>query len=414
MAMKRLVVCCDGTWNDSDQGTDYTNVSRLAWSIKPVTANGVPQIVYYQSGVGTEGGKLTKILSGSVGLGLSRNMRDAYSCICHNYCEGDEIFLFGFSRGAYTARCIGGLIGFAGLVGKRDLDRFLELWTAYKEKDAAALAGFETRKKDATIKCIGVWDTVGAVGIPEDLAKFDLFFKQYYGFFDSDLGPHVEHAFHALALDERRKNFLPTLWTQTPQGKAKGQEIKQVWFAGVHSDVGGGYPEHGTSDIALAWMASEVSPYLDIDSDYLKLRRDLSGKWALGMVHESYKDPWDKVPNSERRRTPFAADQSKSIEKVHARVAARIKGGGLGADGNPYDSKALKDSDFMTNNLDLSQMEDGLKWNDGDVKPASSPAAKKAKSFLDRFARALGVTSCHANQIFFLSGCTKLCSSSRS
>ena len=91
-----------------------------------------------------------------------------------------------------------------------------------------------------------------------DLDRFGLF-KQYYGFLDANLGAHVEHAFHALALDERRKNFVPTLWEQTPEGKAKGQELKQVWFAGVHSDVGGGYPVHGTSDIPLAWMASEVS-----------------------------------------------------------------------------------------------------------------------------------------------------------
>ena len=108
MAMKRLVVCCDGTWNDSDQGVYYTNVSRLAWAIKPVDAKGVPQIVFYQSGVGTAGTKSSQILSGAVGIGLSHNMRDAYSFICHNYCEGDEIFLFGFSRGAYTARSISG------------------------------------------------------------------------------------------------------------------------------------------------------------------------------------------------------------------------------------------------------------------------------------------------------------------
>ena len=352
--------------------------------------------MYYQSGVGSEGGKVTKILSGAVGLGLARNMRDAYAFICNNYLEGDEIFLFGFSRGAYTARCIGGLIGFAGLLGKRDLDRFLELWKAYKERDPAALAGFDTRKKGAAIKCIGVWDTVGSVGIPEDLAKFDVLFKQYYGFFDATLGAHVEHAFHALALDERRKNFVPTLWVQTPEGKAKGQEIKQVWFSGVHSDVGGGYPEHGTSDIPLAWMASEVAPYLDIDFDYLKLRRDLSAKWALGEVHESYKDPWTKLPNSELARTPFAADQATSFEKVHASVAARIKGGGLGADKTPYASKVLKDSDFAEFNVALSPLENGLTWSDSDVKAGSPVVAKtagKVKEFFDKVPKWIGITS---------------------
>ena len=391
-ASKRLVVCCDGTWNDTDQGTDYTNVSRLAWAIKPIDANGVPQIVYYQSGVGTAGTKASQIASGALGMGLSHNMRDAYSFICHNYCEGDEIFLFGFSRGAYTARCVGGLIGFAGLIGKRDLDRFLELWKAYKEKDKAALASFDTRKSDARIKCVGVWDTVGAVGIPEDLARFDILFRKYYGFFDSDLGAHIEHAFHAVALDERRKNFVPTLWTQKPEGKANGQELKQVWFAGVHSDVGGGYPEHGSSDIPLAWMASEVSPYLDIDFDYLRLRRDQRSKWALGDLHESYSGFWTRLPDSERSRSPFTEDQSKSFEKVHASVAARTQGGGLGADGKPYASKVLKPGDLNTHNVDLSQIEKGLKWGDGEVKQAS-PAAEKAKSILDEFVGLFGVTS---------------------
>ena len=392
MAMKRLVVCCDGTWNDSDEGTGYTNVARLAWAIKPVDAKGVPQIVFYQSGVGTQGDKISQIASGALGMGLSHNMRDAYAFICNNYCEGDEIFLFGFSRGAYTARCVGGLIGFAGLLAKQDLDRFLELWRAYKEKNAGGLASFDARKKDASIKCIGVWDTVGSVGIPEDLAKFDLFFKKYYGFFDSDLGAHVEHAFHALALDERRKNFVPTLWTQKPEGKAKGQELKQVWFAGVHSDVGGGYAEHGTADIALAWMASEVSPYLELNFDYLKLRRDLSQKWALGVLHESYKDFWTKLPDGERRRAPFAADQTKSFEKLHASVAARINGGGLGPDNKPYASAVLKDSDLQTHRADLLQLENSLKWDDGDVRQVPPPA-EKAKSIVDFFARGLGITS---------------------
>jgi uncharacterized protein (DUF2235 family) len=394
MAMKRLVVCCDGTWNDSDQSTDYTNVSRLAWSIKPVAANGTSQIVYYQSGVGTAGTEVSKVIGAAIGAGLSHNMRDAYSFICTNYCEGDEIFLFGFSRGAYTARCVGGLIGFAGLLGKRDLDRFLELWKAYKERDTAALAAFDTRKKDAPIKCIGVWDTVGSVGIPADLSKFDVLFRKYYTFFDANLGEHVEHAFHAVALDERRKNFVPTLWTQTPEGKAKGQELKQVWFAGVHCDVGGGYSVHGASDIPLAWMASEVSPYLDVDFDYLKLRRDLASKWALGEMHESFTDAWK--PLGEGPRTPFALDQTKTFEKVHASVADRISGKGLGADGNPYAGKVLKQSDYTTFNVALSPLEERLKWADGDVKPGmvtKASSAEKTKKFFEGIPGWFGITS---------------------
>src|SRR5207244_530035 len=215
-------------------------------------------------------------------------------------------------------------------------------------------ANFGGSHQNVPIKVIGVWDTVGSVGIPTDLEKFDfLNFRRYYGFHDTGLGAHVERAFHAVALDERRKNFVPTLWTQAPEGKARGQELKQVWFSGVHSDVGGGYAEHGSSDIPLAWMASVVSPHLDIDFDYLKLRRDLRSKWALGDLHESYTGFWTRLPDSERGRTPFAADPSKSFEKVHASVAIRIKDGGLGADGKPYASMVLKDADLKGNTVDL-------------------------------------------------------------
>src|SRR5436853_5282463 len=168
--MKRLVVCCDGTWNDSDNGTGYTNVSRLAWAIKPFDdRNRATQIVFYQSGVGTAGDLSSKLGGGALGLGLSHNIRDAYSFISNNYVAGDEIFLFGFSRGAYTARSIGGLIGYAGLLHKRDMDRFADLWEGYRLRDKGAVdprPQFPDRHTPVEIKCIGVWDTVGALGIP--------------------------------------------------------------------------------------------------------------------------------------------------------------------------------------------------------------------------------------------------------
>jgi uncharacterized protein (DUF2235 family) len=397
MAMKRIVACCDGTWNDSDEGTGYTNVSRLAWAVQSTDTRGgkdIAQILFYQSGVGTEGDLASKVGGAALGLGLSHNIRDAYAFVCNNYNAGDEIFLFGFSRGAYTARSLSGLIGYAGLLGKQDLDRFFELWDGYKEPDEKkrkdALDSFGGRHQGVSIKVIGVWDTVGSVGIPADIARLDVLnFRRYYGFHDTSLGLHVEHAFHALALDERRKNFLPTLWTQKPEGKAKGQELKQVWFAGVHCDVGGGYPVHGSSDIPLAWMASEVAPYLGIDFDYLKLRRDLSSKWSLGALHESYKGFWITLPGGQQTRTPFTADQAASCEKIHATVAYRKKNGGLGADGKAYASKVVKDADYQAFNLDLSTLESGLKWADTDVKQAE-PASKKAGSFYDKLIKALG------------------------
>jgi Uncharacterized alpha/beta hydrolase domain (DUF2235) len=391
MAMKRLVVCCDGTWNDTDSGTPYTNVSRLAWAIKPVDerdGKDITQIVFYQSGVGSEGAVLDRLKAGALGLGLSHNLRDAYSFVCNNYCDGDEIFLFGFSRGAYTARSLGGLVGYAGLLGKRDLDRFFELWDGYREENetarAAALDKFPDRHAKVPIKCIGVWDTVGSVGIPSEFETLDSVFRKYYGFHNTNLGTNVEHAFHALALDERRKSFVPTLWTKKP---GVDQELKQVWFAGVHSDVGGGYPEHGTSDVTLAWMAGQVAPYLGIDFDYLKLRRDLSGKWAMGTLHESFDKFWTKL--GEARRMPFAGTAESSCERLHASVVARIKGGGLGADGKPYKSAVLKDA-HLDNLEQASALEAGLQWKDAEVKQAAVSPAKTAASLQKKVGNAFG------------------------
>jgi len=126
MDHKRLIVCCDGTWNDADSAAEFTNVVRIARAIKPNdtrSSPAIPQIVYYHSGVGTSDA-LDRFAGGAVGLGLSRNVRDGYAFLAANYCEEDEIFLFGFSRGAYTARSIAGLIGWVGLIHKADMDIF--------------------------------------------------------------------------------------------------------------------------------------------------------------------------------------------------------------------------------------------------------------------------------------------------
>ena len=385
MAMKRLVVCCDGTWNDADSIDDLTNVSRLAWAIKPVDERGnVPQIVFYQSGVGSEGDIVDKIKGGGLGLGLARNVRDAYTFICNNYCDGDEIFLFGFSRGAYTARSVGGLIGYAGLLGKRDLDRFMALWDGYRTGSKDKPNGFADRHKDVEIKCIGVWDTVGSLGIPGILGRP---FEKYYGFHNTELGAHVQHAFHGLALDEQRKDFQPALWKQKPEGKAKGQKLKQVWFAGAHSDVGGGYPDHGLSDISLAWMASELEPMLGIDFDYLLSRRDVSSKWALGLLHDSAEGViWQKRGKVVRK--PFAEDQALSFESLHPSVAERIKGGEHARPGK-YALAAGSAADKAVGTL--SQREIALRWADADVKQAAQRAKSESESIMRKIGGLFGL-----------------------
>ena len=192
----------------------------------------ISQIVYYQSGVGSGGDLIAKAVGGGVGAGLSRNVRDAYSFLSNNYCDGDEIFLFGFSRGAYTARSIGGLIGYAGLLHKRDMERFANLWEGYrlraKTDHPSVLDDFKGRHSPVRVKCIGVWDTVGALGVPGNI---DRVFASFYEFHDTDLGAHVENAFHALALDETRDSFKPTMWVQDPKNKAT-QTLKQSLVRG--------------------------------------------------------------------------------------------------------------------------------------------------------------------------------------
>src|SRR5215468_11067155 len=188
---KRLVVCCDGTWNDADSAENFTNVVRIARAIQPYddrTGEQIPQIVYYHSGVGT-GDLVERFAGGGLGLGLSRNVRDAYAFLANNYCDGDEVFLFGFSRGAYTARSIGGLVGYAGLLHKADMDRFALLWEGYrlrgKQDQADPRPQFADRHFPVRIKCIGVWDTVGSLGIPGNIDKA---FADFYEFHDTSLG----------------------------------------------------------------------------------------------------------------------------------------------------------------------------------------------------------------------------------
>jgi uncharacterized protein (DUF2235 family) len=259
--MKNLVLCCDGTWDSADQAADpktgeicVSNVLKIAVRLKKRTAAGVLQVVYYDQGVGT-GNVLDKIGGGAFGDGLEANINDVYRFLIANYEPGDAIYLFGFSRGAYTARSIGGMIRRCGILTRENVRKYPNAKALYrsgvKSSDPAAV---QFRKdfaiEDSTpIHCIGVWDTVGALGIP--VHAFDGFNEKKFSFLDTSLSSAVTFAFHALSVDERRGPFKPTLWDSQP---AAGQTVQQAWFAGVHSDIGGGYPEHGLSDLALDWM----------------------------------------------------------------------------------------------------------------------------------------------------------------
>lgn len=281
---KRIIVCADGTWNQPENPKSRgrsTNVLRFLRAIRPTAADGTPQIVYYRRGVGTDGW-LYRFIDGATGRGLSRNVQEAYRFIGNNYDwarhstdpdnpDRDRLYLFGFSRGAYTVRSLAGLIGTIGLMGKTELGDLMDGYAYYRldprRPELRAAHPFHTRATNnprPVVDCVGVWDTVGALGVPGGVFNF---LNRRFSFHNTEIGHAVRHAYQALAIDEHRESFAPAVWQQPPGWSG---EMEQAWFAGAHCNVGGGYPDHALSDIALAWMAERaVRCGLDLDRDYL-------------------------------------------------------------------------------------------------------------------------------------------------
>ena len=295
--MKRIVVCSDGTWNrpgikDGDKNVE-SNVQLLYKCIAKNGLDGTKQSKAYDSGVGSSTYSLRdKILGGIAGAGIDKNIRDLYTFILMNYEKGDEIYLFGFSRGAYTARSLAGLIRNCGILKKENLylvDRAYELYrdrNDYTYPDSDLMVSF---KNDycvellTRIKFLGVWDTVGSLGIP--LPWYRIYNREKYKFHDVKLSSSIDFAYHALAVDERRKLFEPTLWEisdKAENGKVKGQTMEQRWFAGVHCNIGGGYKDKKLSDLALKWLmekAIDVGLVFDKNSkEYENIQGNYAGK----------------------------------------------------------------------------------------------------------------------------------------
>jgi uncharacterized protein (DUF2235 family) len=291
--VKRLIICCDGTWNRADQeqnGTPCpTNVVKLAYRIAKHDTAGTPQVVFYDQGVGT-GNVVDRFSGGAFGDGLEDNIYDAYRFLIANYEPGDEIFLFGFSRGAFTARSIAGMIRKCGILDRIHVQKYVDSLKLYHDSathpDDTPAQAFRAENsccgdERIPIKCVGVWDTVGALGIP--LRGLRGLTRKEYLFHDTELSGSVEFAFHALAIDEHRAPFEPTLWLEKPK---PNQTVSQTWFVGVHSDVGGGYAETALSDIALQWMIDNAAAAgLQFDANVLT-SRPLAGK-ATGTLHNS-------------------------------------------------------------------------------------------------------------------------------
>ena len=305
--MKRIAIFCDGTWNKLE-ARKSTHVARLSRAVLPTSADGTTQFVYYQQGVGTGRGsnvvarKMDKFLGGALGWGLDDNVVEAYRNLVFWYEPGDEIYIFGFSRGAYTARSLAGLIRTAGIPPRDRLDRLHEAIAIYRRRgkehgpdsDSGRQFRFAFSPRTATsledlkwrqaqgdsdsyflrLAYMGVWDTVGALGLPGVFGKVSKLFNKKYAFHDAALSRSVRGARHAVAVDERRRLYPPTLWDNLDgpgglNGEVRGTErpYQQLWFPGVHSVVGGSGPVPQLSAYTAEWVvagAQELGLELDM------------------------------------------------------------------------------------------------------------------------------------------------------
>jgi uncharacterized protein (DUF2235 family) len=280
--VKRLIICADGTWNLRDQPDQKTgkrrptNVTKVARAILPRTSAGVDQVVFYHDGIGTRG-PLDKLTGGAFGAGIEANIRNLYRNIVYNFEPGDELYFFGFSRGAFTVRSLAGFMHLVGLVQKDDDYYVPDIYDCYEkgerpgsEKWRKAFHNVKDTRPCPAIRFIGVWDTVGSLGAPGVIGKTMGLIRggNKYAYHDVALNPTIENAFHALAIDERRKPFKPTLWSKTPSWNGT---LEQAWFPGVHSNVGGSYTPDGLANEALHWMVGKAEALgLQFDSAFLK------------------------------------------------------------------------------------------------------------------------------------------------
>jgi uncharacterized protein (DUF2235 family) len=322
--VKRIITCNDGTWNTLETD-ERTNVVKMYDSIcrvgKDVEGNDVVQLKAYDEGVGTGYSWKDKVVGGATGAGIDKNIKDMYIFISLNYEPGDEIYLFGFSRGAYSARSIAGFIRNCGILKPQFfhiVDKAYELYrdrNAYTTPDSDLMKSFRRNYcyEDITpIKFIGVWDTVGSLGIP--LPSYKLLNQKKYKFHDVTLSSYVEHAYHALALDERRVLFEPTLWRKSETVKNDPnhkQRMEQRWFCGVHSNVGGGYKDCGLSNIALDWFIKKAQ-FAGLCFNNPPLIKE--NEWDKGEIMNSYTPMyWLWRPKS---REPFAKnDTNETIDE---------------------------------------------------------------------------------------------------
>lgn len=319
---KRLIVCCDGTLGRLDSECP-TNVVKLAQAVKRTASDGVPQIVFYDEGIGVDS---NKIVGAATGLGIDKNIQDAYRFLSFNYDQGDEIYLFGFSRGAYTVRSLAGMIYCSGLLSRSNVTMASKAYELYRKREISpkhpeAKSFRENYGKDkgdrVPITLLGCFDTVGALGVPlvPALKKFETKLKTKYKFHDTTLNKDIENALHAVAIDEIREVFDVTLMKKNPD--APNQKLRQVWFPGEHGCIGGGTEAYrGLSDAVLKWMFDQISD--------LELKLEFEPE-AIEDIKPDYTAKFNNAPGFFRLAGIKWREVGDTIEDLHESAIKRLE-----------------------------------------------------------------------------------------
>lgn len=298
---KRLAIYLDGTWNSVDSNTNV-------WRMRALTASrgmdGEPQLVYYSVGV-------NGVLGGIFGKGLDENIRLAYEWLIENYNDGDDIFIFGFSRGAFTARSLAGFIAIDGVLKAGSPIGVSELFDRYKKGNEASIWKLKAQQaagdtsdltqqekwllkysQPTNVKVVGVWDTVGSVGVV--LGNFEGISRSQFDYLQTGLRIHILNGYHALGIDEHRNDFAPTLWDvrhpKDPNAVIAAPRplsgLEQRWFVGAHANVGGGYQTDILAQAPLRWMMKKA------ESQGLSFRSevDMDGDAIRAPIADSYRE----------------------------------------------------------------------------------------------------------------------------
>jgi uncharacterized protein (DUF2235 family) len=341
---KRLAVFLDGTWNEIG---DDTNVWRLKSLCSPASADGTLQVAYYEKGV-------RGLLGGMFGDGIDTIISNAYQWLIDHYDSGDEIFIFGFSRGAYTARSLAGLIAKCGLLKTGGALGVKQIYNRYRRTEARTIwelldARANGQTGDFTleeqlmlkysmaihIKLVGVWDTVGDLGVP--WLTFEGLHWSPVRFMSTGLRRPIEHGFHALAIDEHRQAFLPTLWTvrhssapdPDPPPPRPIESVEQRWFVGAHANVGGGNESDILPQIPLRWIMKKASLHGlafrdDVDLDGDEVMADVTNSYREFMygVYRLFSTPYYRPIGAPPKPVDGGTDSNVN-ETIDASVFAR-------------------------------------------------------------------------------------------